>query len=160
MTTYPNLTGLFENLEIETEPSNMSFSFTMNNGQFEWSSDSLFCQFKNILNFNFWKMIIDILRFGKCAPNVLKSENNSKYQNMTLNEYITEGNYSQMFKERYLLPMCAAVWSVPFEEALKFPVYVLVQFWLNHHLLDIFQRPRWRIVKGRSQAYVQKIING
>ena len=56
--------------------------------------------------------------------------------------------------------MCAAVWSVPFETVLKFPVVVLVRFWVNHHLLDLFQRPVWRVVKGRSVQYVNRVRQG
>ena len=56
--------------------------------------------------------------------------------------------------------MCAAVWSVPFETVLKFPIVVLVRFWVNHHLLDLFQRPVWRVVKGRGVQYVNRVRQG
>lgn len=77
---------------------------------------------------------------------------------MTLGEYVEEEKYSDTFKNCYLMPMCASVWSVSFNEVSKFPVVALVQFWVNHHLLDIFQRPRWRVVKNQGQAYVKKVI--
>lgn len=54
--------------------------------------------------------------------------------------------------------MCAAVWSVPAAQVLEFPVQMLVRFWVNHHLLDIVQRPMWRVVKGRSAQYVRKAL--
>ena len=54
--------------------------------------------------------------------------------------------------------MCAAVWSVQGAQVMDFPVQMLVRFWKNHHLLDIFQRPLWRVVKGRSQQYVKKVL--
>jgi predicted NAD/FAD-binding protein len=43
---------------------------------------------------------------------------------------------------------------------MAFPVQLLVRFWANHHLLDIFQRPLWRVVKGRSKSYVDKVLQG
>ncbi len=41
-----------------------------------------------------------------------------------------------------------------------FPVQMLIRFWINHHLLDIFQRPLWRVVKGRSDSYVKRVCQG
>lgn len=89
---------------------------------------------------------------------VLLPENSDKFKSMTLGQYIEMEKYSDLFKTCYLLPMCAAVWSVPFETVSDFPVIVLVRFWVNHHLLDVFQRPRWRVVKDRSYNYVKKVL--
>ena len=66
--------------------------------------------------------------------------------------------YGQAFKDLYVLPMCAAVWSVPAAQVLDFPVQMLVRFWVNHHLLDLLQRPLWRVVKGRSESYVRRAL--
>jgi hypothetical protein len=66
--------------------------------------------------------------------------------------------YSEGFKAHYVLPMCAAVWSVPAAQSLAFPVVMLVRFWVNHHLLDILQRPLWRVVKDRSESYVRRVL--
>lgn len=54
--------------------------------------------------------------------------------------------------------MCAAVWSVPYRQALAFPVQMLIRFWVNHHLLDILQRPLWRVLRGRGEAYVKEVL--
>ena len=45
-------------------------------------------------------------------------------------------------------------------QVLAFPATLLIRFWQNHHLLDVMQRPVWRVVSGRSQAYVQRILAG
>lgn len=45
-------------------------------------------------------------------------------------------------------------------QVLAFPVQMLVRFWVNHHLLDLVQRPCWRVVKGRSKSYVDKVLAG
>ena len=45
-------------------------------------------------------------------------------------------------------------------QAMAFPVVSLVRFWANHHLLDVVQRPCWRVVKGRSRNYVLAITSG
>ena len=67
--------------------------------------------------------------------------------------------YSQTFIDNYILPMCAAVWSIPSSTVLAFPITMLVRFWLNHHLLDITQRPVWRVIKGRSRSYALRVVN-
>ena len=54
--------------------------------------------------------------------------------------------------------MCAAVWSVPYRQALAFPVQMLIRFWVNHHLLDVLQRPRWRVLRDRGEAYVKEAL--
>jgi predicted NAD/FAD-binding protein len=46
------------------------------------------------------------------------------------------------------------------KQVMEFPVVMLVRFWANHHLLDLVQRPLWRVVKGRSRTYVDKIVAG
>ena len=89
---------------------------------------------------------------------VLEGAMAHEYESVTLGEYLTRHNYSAAFKEHYVLPMCAAVWSVPSATVLGFPVKMLVRFWVNHHLLDVFDRPLWRVVKGRSQAYVKAVL--
>lgn len=158
LTTYPNLVGMLEELGVESEESDMSFSLSMDGGSFEWSSSALFAQASNCTSPSFLMMLYEVLRFGREAPRVLEGAMAHEYESVTLGEYLTRHNYSAAFKEHYVLPMCAAVWSVPSATVLGFPVKMLVRFWVNHHLLDVFDRPLWRVVKGRSQAYVKAVL--
>lgn len=161
LTTYPHLMGLFESLGVDTEPSDMSFALSVDGGRLEWASHSLstiFAQRGNLVSPSFLTMIRDVLHFGKNAPRVLDKNSLKKYEKMTLGAYLKEKRYSRSFIDNYILPMCAAVWSVPSAQVLEFPVAMLVRFWVNHHLLDIFQRPVWRVVVGRSRTYVDRII--
>ena len=159
MTTYPHLVALFERLKIETEPSDMSFALSLDGGEgLEWAShglSGLFVQKSNALSPSFLKMIREVVRFGREAPEVL--EPSSRFGDGAFGDYLEARGYSRFFIKNYVLPMCAAVWSVPQERVLSFPARMLVRFWANHHLLDLFQRPVWRVVKGRSRAYVEKI---
>lgn len=160
LTTYPHLVGFFEELGVETEPSEMSFALSVDKGNIEWGShglDSVFAQRKNLISPTFLAMLYDVVRFGREAPEVLKPENHAVYQDMTLGDYLDQKSYSNGFKYNYVLPMCACVWSIPNSQVLGFPVQMLIRFWVNHHLLDIFQRPRWRVVKGRSREYVKRV---
>ncbi|KAK9818144.1 hypothetical protein WJX72_007777 [[Myrmecia] bisecta] len=159
LTTYPNFVGLLEELGVDTEQSDMSFALSA--GKLEWGSDgvdAIFAQRRNLLSLSFWVMLCDVIRFGRQAPAVLKPEVADTYAQMTLGEYLAKHRYSESFRDNYVLPMCAAVWSVPNAQVLAFPVVMLVRFWLNHHLLDLVQRPVWRVVKDRSRSYVHKIL--
>lgn len=80
------------------------------------------------------------------------------YANMTLGEYLIQQKFSQQFEQNYVLPMCAAVWSVPSSQVRAFPLVALVRFWVNHHLLQVTGRPVWRVVKGRSKSYVDAVL--
>ncbi|MEW5297105.1 MAG: hypothetical protein WDW36_000333 [Sanguina aurantia] len=161
LTTYPNLVGFLDALGVDTEPSDMSFALSMDQGKLEWGSgnlDTVFAQRKNLASPTFLLMIRDVMRFGKEAPKVLDPLNAHLYSSMTLGRYLKQERYSQGFIRNYVVPMCAAVWSVPNARVLGFPVQMLVRFWVNHHLLDLSQRPLWRVVKGRSRAYVEKVL--
>ena len=104
-------------------------------------------------------MMLDMFRFERVAPKVLEPENAERYEGMTLAAFLEEEGFSTAFRDKYVLPMSAAVWSCPHEQAGRFPVKTLVRFWQNHLLLETLgRRPLWRVVKGRSRTYVEKIL--
>mmetsp|Transcript_1925 Transcript_1925/g.7990 ORF Transcript_1925/g.7990 Transcript_1925/m.7990 type:complete len:1321 (-) Transcript_1925:972-4934(-) len=159
LTTYPHLVGLFSELGVRSEKSDMSFALSTND--VEWGSlglSAVFAQKRNLLRPAFWNMIREILRFGKEAPRVLSPTNAEKYAKTTLGEYLSRNKYSSFFVENYVVPMCAAIWSCSDEDTMAFPIVTLIRFWVNHHLLNIVERPLWRVVKGRSKAYVDAVV--
>jgi predicted NAD/FAD-binding protein len=274
LTTYPNLVGFFEALGVDTEPSDMSFSLSIDGGALEWFAnrgmrracdrmrvhagwmraacgphgscapprrrsrsgrwavpaarpaaphakpppsaparrasvgdlDTVFAQRGNLLRPSFLGMVRDVVRFGREAPKVLEPSAAASDRDMTLSAYLDKHRYGDAFRRHYLLPMCAAVWSVPNQQVrsaaasgggrcagpgaasharagqpqvslpwllrahstgrrrrpqvLEFPVQMLVRFWVNHHLLDLTQRPKWRVVKDRSVNYVRAVLAG
>lgn len=153
LTTYPLLTKLFDELGVETEPSEMSFACS--NPEWEWAShdlNSFFATRSNLVSPKFYSMIREIFKFAKLAKKDLEGMDDTQ----TLRDYLKENKFSEYFARDYLLPMTAAVWSVPYKKMLDFPIKALVRFWANHHLLDpLGDRPRWRVVKNRSDDYVQ-----
>ena len=160
LTTYPHMTAFLDALGIDSEPSDMSFALSVDDGRLEWAShslDSIFAQRSNLASPSFLRMILDVLRFGREAPRVLEPSAATTYASMSLGDYLVKHKYSTPFIENYVLPMCAAVWSVPSSTVLSFPITMLVRFWSNHHLLDVTQRPVWRVVKNRSRSYVDRV---
>ena len=152
---YPNLVGLFETLGVATEKSDMSFAVSMGQGELEYAGTNLntvFAQRKNILNPQFLKMLRDIMRFNKNAPNLLKTDST-----LSLGEYLDELKMGQWFRLRYLLPMAGAIWSCPLDTMLQYPAKSFLRFFANHGLLTVSDQPQWYTVTGGSKEYVKKI---
>lgn len=154
--TYPLLTKLFKQLGVKVENSNMSFGFWDKKTDVAYNADSLsgmFFQKKNIFSYNHYKMIMDILKFNKKANNDLKIEH--KDLNKTLGEYLKD--FSEVFKQRYILPMGAAIWSTPDTKINDFPARTFLQFFKNHGLLGVNTHHQWLTVSNGSINYVKKI---
>ena len=154
---YPNLLKLFNSLQVPYEESNMSFSVSIKNSKIEYSGNGLkglFSNKYNILNFNFLKMIWEIIYFYKEAEKL----NEEKYQNHTLGDFLNSRKMSKYFINFHIIPMVAAIWSIPPVLAQKMPMSLFLNFFKNHGLFKIKNRPQWYTVKGRSKIYVNKIL--
>jgi predicted NAD/FAD-binding protein len=159
--TYPNFIQFLKQLKIDTLDTDMSFSVTRDEGAFEWCGSNLktlFAQQSNFFRPSFWRMLFDILRFNTFALDLL-DDPNSDINYMTMGTYIDQEGYSEAFKNDYLLPMTACVWSTgPEKCALDFPVVTLVRFMWNHHLLAVTNRPKWKTIPGGSKKYLDAVI--
>ena len=157
--TYPNFIRLLDEIGQPSQPSEMSFSVQADDGKIEYSGSSLnglFAQRRNIVRLPFYRMIRDILRFNKTAlPGIDKLDDEE-----TLGNYLRNNGYSHEFIDHYLIPMAAAIWSAEPGSVLEMPVRFLVRFFANHGLLQISDRPIWRVIKGGSREYVGKLVAG
>ena len=155
--TYPNLINFFKENDVEIEKSNMSFSVSVDNTNFEYCGNGLkgiFSNKLNIFNFKFLQMFFDIIKFyKKCDKIEIFDE---KY---TLGEYLKENSLSQTFIDYHLIPMVSAIWSMPPVEASKMPIKFFLKFFQNHGLFKLKNRPQWYTVSNRSRSYVEKIIS-
>ena len=155
--TYPKLIALFDELGVASVASEMSFSCRVDRDRLEWAGTdlrSLFAQPRNALRPVFWRMLADIARFNRKARAM---DDGNRLWSMTLGEYLDGENYSVPFRDWYLLPMAAAIWSAPRKDILDFPLPTFVRFCRNHGLLQITDRPRWRTVQGGGRTYVDRI---
>ncbi len=155
--TYPNLIKFFNDLNVPFEKSNMSFSVSIKNTSVEYGGSGLgaiFANKLNLFNFNFLKMIKEILKFYKNAP-LLLNNNTSKE---TLGNYLERSKLSKYFIEFHIIPMVAAIWSMPFSKAKELPLNLFLQFFINHGLFKLKNRPQWYTVTNRSRSYVKKIL--
>ena len=154
--TYPLLTGLFKELDVAIEHSDMSFGFwdkTTNIAYNAQTLGGLFFQKKNLFSLSHYKMIFDIIAFNKKANRDV--DNNTKDLDKSLGEYLED--FGVAFKERYILPMGAAIWSTPSDEMNEFPARTFLQFFKNHGLLGVTTQHQWLTVSGGSKNYVEKI---
>ena len=155
--TYPKLVALFDELEVASTPSTMTFSVRNDAAGIEWSGTdftSLFAQPSNAVRPAFWRMLIDILRFNRETTAMQRER---RVDAVTLGEFLDDRGYSLPFREWYLLPMVAAIWSSSTREVLAFPLPALVRFCHLHGLLRILDRPQWRSVAGGGRDYVDRI---
>lgn len=159
---YPNLTRLFAHLDVPAIKSDMSFAVSVGQGQcrgeLEWSGNNLatlFAQRRNLLHPSFHRMWYDILRFNKSAVKDLAA---GRMTGRSLGDYLAHGRYSDSFMLDYLLPMGAAIWSAPLGEMMDFPAETFANFFRNHGLLSINDRPQWYTVQGGSREYVKRLL--
>ena len=153
---YPNLIGLFDALDVTTIPTDMSFSVSLRDQQFEYEGSlrGLLAQKSNLLKPRFWSMLSGLIKFYRTGM----AEKDKGPAGETLAGFIKRCNLPDAFVEDHLLPMGAAIWSCPAETMLDYPVRSFLQFMDNHRLMDFTGRPAWRTVKGGSRQYVEKMV--
>lgn len=160
--TYPNLVRLFQDLQIETVATDMSFSVKMPQGRrlLEWAGanlDTVFAQRRNLFNPGFLRMLRDILRFNQQTTALAQSASQQEFHT-PLGQFLDQHRYSDEFRNWYLLPMAACIWSCPTETMMAFPLSSFVNFCHNHGLLQVNDRPQWQTVKGGARQYVEKML--
>lgn len=180
--SYPaNFIAFLKEIGIPTVPTEMTFGVSRDQALFEWAGTSLssiFAQKKNIIKLGMWQMIFDIIRFNQFALDMLLEDDESEEDptksnghlketykpknQQSIGEYLDKGNYSEAFRNDYLIPMTAAVWSTrPDKASLEFPAITLIRFLWNHHLLStITARPSWMTIMNGSKQYIDAVMAG
>lgn len=153
---YPLLTQLLAELDVPTQPTSMSFSVHNAASGLQYNAtslDGLFCQRRNLVSPRFWGMLRDLYRFYRQAPALLSQSGPGP----SLGDYLTEHGYGRAFRDEHLVPMASALWSSPPGQVLAFPARYLVQFMANHQMLQVSDRPEWRVIRGGSRVYVDAL---
>ena len=155
--TYPNLIALFALIGVESVETEMTFAVSLESPDLEWAGSNLatlFGQKRNLFRPRFWRMLADIVRFNRESVAWLA---NNPGNELGLRAFLAERDYSDAFSDWYLLPMAAAIWSCPPGQMLDMPLATFIRFCQNHGLLQVFDRPRWRTVRGGGREYVKKL---
>ena len=173
-----NFIAFLKDIGVKTEDTDMTFGVSRDQGAFEWAGTSLssvFAQRENLFSLRMWQMLFDIVRFNEFALDLLAEESESEIdpsgangsasnapqpQQQSIGEYLDQQNYSDAFKNDYLIPMTASVWSTsPDKASLEFPAITLIRFLWNHHLLNtVAARPTWMTVPGGSRHYIDAAL--
>jgi len=153
---YPNLTALFRHLGVATKASNMSFSASLDGGDFEYtgSVSGLFADRRNLFRKRMWRLLRDIPRLYRRAPSYAGDQ---ALADKPLGEFLTDLGFSKPLRDDHLLPMCAAIWSLPRGTVESFPALSFLRFFDNHGLFTLTRRPKWRTVEGGSREYVARM---
>jgi predicted NAD/FAD-binding protein len=154
--TYPRFIEILDELDVPWQPSDMSFSVRCEKTGLEYngtSLNSLFAQRRNFLRPAFLRMIKDILRFNRRAMALLDADD----ETLSLGEYLERDGYSRYFIDHYIIPMGAAIWSSRPIDMLHFPARFFVEFFANHGFLSVNERPTWRVIRGGSREYVNRL---
>lgn len=154
--TYPHFVKLLKRLGVESQPSEMSFSVRCERTGLEYNGTTLnrlFAQRRNLLRPSFYRMLGDILRFNRESLALLDGNDPGP----TLGEYLNDRRYSSQFCDHYIVPMGAAIWSADPDAMYRFPARFFVQFFRNHGMLSVNERPIWRVIKGGSRRYVEAL---
>ena len=157
-TTYPNLIKFFQDLNVPYEKSDMSFSVSIKNTNIEYSGSGfggIFANKLNLFNLKFLVMINEIISFYKTAPKLIEN----KIVDQTLGDFLNKKKLSKYFIDYHIIPMVAAIWSMPFDKAKKMPLKFFLNFFINHGLFKLKNRPQWYTVTNRSRAYVKKVTD-
>ncbi|MFK8014393.1 MAG: NAD(P)/FAD-dependent oxidoreductase [Gammaproteobacteria bacterium] len=156
--TYPNFIALLDELGVASEPTSMGFSMSDERSGLEYRGGSwsgLFAQKRNALRPSFYRMLRDISRFFRDGKAAL-SQNDTA---MTLGEFLERNRYGDLCVQQFVLPMAAAIWSTEPARVRDFPAAFFLRFFENHGLLNIADRPVWRVVKGGSASYVTQLLS-
>ncbi|HRP76141.1 MAG TPA: FAD-dependent oxidoreductase [Rhodocyclaceae bacterium] len=156
--TYPNLCAMFALLGVQTVETDMSFGVSIESPELEWAGTDLgtvFAQRGNMLRPAMWRMLADILRFNREATRLAASGAGS---GISLGSFLETRRFGRAFRDWYLLPMAAAIWSCPTQAMLDYPLETFVRFCNNHGLLQILDRPQWSTVRGGAREYVRRLL--
>ena len=155
--TYPNLINFFLENDVEIEKSDMSFSVSVQDTNFEYSGQGLkgiFANKTNVFDTNFLKMFFDIIKFYNHCDKIHSFEDQ-----ITLGDFLKKNKLSKSFINYHLIPMVSAIWSMPPYEASEMPLRFFLKFFQNHGLFKLKNRPQWFTVSNRSKTYVNKILS-
>ncbi|HEY2478897.1 MAG TPA: FAD-dependent oxidoreductase [Solirubrobacterales bacterium] len=153
---YPNFEALLAELGVATRPSHMSFSVSDGRGRFEFSGTpwGLFARPSHLLSPTFIRILRDWRRFNRLAPGLIGMNGTAP----SLGAWLEREGFCRHFIDRLIVPQASAVWSADPDQMWSFPASFMAEFFGNHGMYSLRDRPRWRTVHGGSQAYVEAIV--
>ena len=156
--TYPNFIALLDEIGVDYQPTEMSFSVRNDGENLEYNGtdiNGLFAQRSNLLRPKFYRLLKDIMHFNSAVRSSSDTDDQT-----TIGEFLDKSRYSAWFSDNYLLPMISAIWSMGVDDCRDFPLNFFVKFFSNHGLLDLVNRPQWYTISGGSSSYIAPLTAG
>jgi uncharacterized protein len=159
---YPRFSHLLDQLDVRTQPSEMSFSVRNERTGREWSGsslDGLFAHRRDVLSPTHWRMLAEIVRFNRTARRHLGRAERADDDEIgpTLGALLAEHGFRGRVVDDYIVPLGSAIWSADPHTFSRYPARPLFRFLDNHGLLTLGGRPAWRTVSGGSSSYVARL---
>ena len=156
--TYPNFIKLLSRLGVLSQPTDMGFSVSVPDTGYEYSGTGLrglFARKSNLFSPSHWRMLREILRFNRRCTEL--HEQRDIDPDFTLGDFLEREQYSEFFRQHYILPMVSAIWSSGLTGAADVPLLFFIRFFHNHGLLTVNDQPQWYTVAGGSRAYLEPL---
>ncbi|WP_017445130.1 NAD(P)/FAD-dependent oxidoreductase [Gayadomonas joobiniege] len=153
--TYPNFNRFIDHLGVTAEDTEMSFSVKNSETGLEYNGhnlNTLFAQRRQLASPKFYHFLYEITRFNKTGKSLLANQDPDL--NLSLGDFLKKYRFSDYFARNYILAMGAAIWSSGLTAMQAFPLHFFMRFFNNHGLLNISERPQWKVIKGGSQRYI------
>ncbi len=152
---YPNFEALLGELGVAGQPSHMGFSVSDGRGGFEYSGTpwGLFARPAHLVSPTFLRMLGEWRRFNRLAPGLIGMNGTAP----SLGHWLEREGFSRHFIDRLIVPQASAVWSADPGQMWSFPASFMAEFFDNHGMYSLRDRPKWRTVAGGSRSYVEAI---
>ena len=160
--TYPNFIALLDRLGVPSQDTIMSFSVKCERTGLEYRGadlNGLFAQRRNLLNPKFYRLLMDMLKFFRLGEAMLDADSDVD-ESESVESFLRRNKFSDQFVQQYFLPMGAAIWSSSYDSFRDFPIRFIAEFYKNHGLLGVKDRPQWKVIQGGSKQYVKALTNG
>ena len=158
------LLRLFAELDVATQPSEMSMSIRDDGTGLEWAGAlgrrGLFPTAANLVNPRYLWMLDRDPPLPPPGHRLIDADppvQTGLVDGPTLREFLARGRFSAYFARHFMEPLVAAVWSCDPEVALDYPARYLFTFLEHHGMLGVFGSPQWRTVTGGSREYVERL---
>ena len=160
--TYPNFIALLDRLGVPSQDTIMSFSVKCERTGLEYRGadlNGLFAQRRNLLNPKFYRLLMDMLKFFRLGEAMLEADSDMD-ESESVESFLRRNKFSDQFVQQYFLPMGAAIWSSSYDSFRDFPIRFIAEFYKNHGLLGVKDRPQWTVIQGGSKQYVRALTQG
>jgi len=155
---YPLFFAMLDELGVTTRSTTMSFSVSLPDDGLEWGSASLAAMFadrRRLLDRRHWRFLVEVVGFLRRARRDLAG---APLAELTLDDYLASRRVHADVRERFAIPLAAALWSLAPERCGEFPAETYLRFLDHHGMLRALRPFAWHTIRGGSGRYVDALV--